>query len=61
MLLKEIFEYEDILVKIKLEGEDIIRYIDDILDEIRKELIELRNKIVNYVDVLLEDYLLELV
>uniref|UniRef100_A0A8W8M756 Tripartite motif-containing protein 45 n=1 Tax=Magallana gigas TaxID=29159 RepID=A0A8W8M756_MAGGI len=59
-LSKEISEYEDTLVKTKSEGEDTIRYIDDTSDEIRKESTELRNKIVNHVDALLEDHLSEL-
>uniref|UniRef100_K1PIX2 Tripartite motif-containing protein 45 n=1 Tax=Magallana gigas TaxID=29159 RepID=K1PIX2_MAGGI len=59
-LTKEISEYEDTLVKTKSEGEGTIRYIDDTSDQIRKESTELRDKVINHVDALLEDHLSEL-
>lgn len=37
-----------------------IRYIDDTSDQIKKESTELRDKIVNHTDALLEDHLSEL-
>lgn len=59
-LSKEIFKYDAALVKDKSEGEETIRYIDNTSDQIRKESTELRDKIVNHIDALLEDHLSEL-
>lgn len=52
-LSEEIFQFQGSLVKAKSDGEDTIRYIDDTSDQIKKESTELRDKIVNHVNVLL--------
>ncbi|XP_065927545.1 E3 ubiquitin-protein ligase TRIM45-like [Magallana gigas] len=59
-LSQEISKFEGNLVTAKLETETTIRYIDDTSDKIREESTELRNKIVNHVDALLEDHLSDL-
>ncbi|XP_065929896.1 uncharacterized protein [Magallana gigas] len=59
-LSEEIFQFQGSLVKAKSDGEDTIRYIDDTSDQIKKESTELRDKIVNHVNALLEDHLSEL-
>nr|XP_034309469.1 tripartite motif-containing protein 45-like [Crassostrea gigas] len=59
-LSEEISQFEGSLVKAKSNGEDTIRYIDDTSDQIKKESTELRDKIMNHVNALLEDHLSEL-
>uniref|UniRef100_K1RH54 Tripartite motif-containing protein 59 n=1 Tax=Magallana gigas TaxID=29159 RepID=K1RH54_MAGGI len=59
-LSEEISQFESSLVKAKSDGEDTIRYIDNTSDQIKKESTELRDKIVNHVNALLEDHLSEL-
>lgn len=59
-LSEEIFQFQGSLVKAKSDGEDTIRYIDDTSDQIKKESTELRDKIVNHINALLEDHLSEL-
>ncbi|XP_052707666.1 E3 ubiquitin-protein ligase TRIM39-like [Crassostrea angulata] len=59
-LSQEISKFEGILIKAKLETETTIGYIDDTSDKIREESTDLRNKIVNHVDALLEDHLSDL-
>lgn len=60
VLSQEISKFEGNLVTAKLKAEINIRYIDDKSDKIREESTELRNKIVNHVDALLEDHLSDL-
>lgn len=58
---QEISQFEVKLVKTKPEQEDTIKFIDNTSDKNREESTELRNKIVNRIDALLEDRLSDLV
>uniref|UniRef100_K1PQH4 Transcription intermediary factor 1-beta n=1 Tax=Magallana gigas TaxID=29159 RepID=K1PQH4_MAGGI len=59
-LSKEISKYDETLVKAKSEGRNTVKYIDDTADKIKQESTELRDKIVNHIDALLENLLSEL-
>lgn len=59
-LCQEISQFEEKLVTAKSEAEKNIRYVDNKSDQIREESTELRNKIVNHVDALLENHLSDL-
>lgn len=59
-LSKEISQYDETLVKANSEGQDTVKYLDDTSDKIKQESTELRDKIVNHIDTLVEDHLSEL-
>ncbi|XP_052681557.1 uncharacterized protein LOC128162410 [Crassostrea angulata] len=59
-LSKEISQFEGSFTKAKSNGEDTIKYIEDTTDQIKEESTELRDRLVNHVNPLLEDHLSEL-
>ncbi|XP_052682104.1 uncharacterized protein LOC128162766 [Crassostrea angulata] len=59
-LYQKLSQVEGTLMKAKSQGEDTITYIDDTSDKIKQESSELRDKIVNHIDTLVEDHLSEL-